>query len=64
MRKIIKYKIVEEAKLPGDTDFHFIIQNMIEKGWQPYGSPYVVVVLNQSYKCQAMVQYAPFTCPV
>lgn len=49
MRKIIEYKIV----IPHMGRLEDVVNNLMEEGWQPFGSPY----MSGTREYQAMVKY-------
>ncbi len=54
MRRIIKYKTVKGSKYIINLDKE--VNAMIEKGYQPFGSPYIFQDI-ELFACQAMVLY-------
>jgi hypothetical protein len=55
MNQINDYRTVQ-AELPSELDK--IVNKLIEKGWQPFGSPYVSSKTNDFDINQTMVLYA------
>lgn len=56
MRKIVKYMLARHVESPGLAED--IVNEMIEKGWQPYGSASTVGGYGL---CQPMVKYEEVT---
>lgn len=54
VRRIIKYKTVKGSQYIIHLDKE--VNALIEKGWQPYGSPYVFQDI-ELFACQPMVLY-------
>ena len=57
--EIIEYVLVDDGNLPSGKPFSEAVMELINQGFQPYGSPYSRKGYGsgQGYSCQALVKY-------